>query len=122
MQRVDGRDHRLLGRRPARRIGSAQHGGADLLLRQMRGPAKVATCTPHSYSQPVSAQVRSMTISRSRSESGPRSKQAAGAEFFPGPRAARHDAKQHQRRRAAHDAVELLLDFRRIRRLERRDA
>ena len=31
------------------------------------------TCTPHSYSQALSAQVRSITISRSRKESGPRS-------------------------------------------------
>jgi hypothetical protein len=31
------------------------------------------------------------------------------------------DPEQHQRRRAAHDAVELALDFRDIRRLKRRN-
>ena len=30
MQRVDGCDQRLLGGRPARRVGIASHGGADL--------------------------------------------------------------------------------------------
>ena len=63
-----------------------------------------------------------MTISRSRKESGPLVQQAAAAEFLPGAGMAGHDAKQHQRRRAAHDAVELRLDLRRIRRLQRRDA
>ncbi len=48
--------------------------------------------------------------------------QAAGGKFLPGPRAARDGAKQHERRRAAHDAVELLLDLRGIRRLQRRKA
>jgi hypothetical protein len=48
--------------------------------------------------------------------------QAAGAEFIPGPRVAGDDAKQRQRWRAAHDAVELRLNLRRIRRLKRRDA
>ena len=38
------------------------------------GPAKTATWTPHSYSHLFSAQVRSMTISRSRKGSGPGSK------------------------------------------------
>jgi hypothetical protein len=33
-----------------------------------------------------------------------------------------HDAEQSKWRRAAHDAVELLLDFRCVRRLERPDA
>ena len=48
-----------------------------------------------------------MTISRSRKRERPAIQEAAGAEFFPGAGVAGHDAKQHQRRRAAHDAVEL---------------
>ena len=43
--------------------------------------ANVATCTPHSYSQPVRAQVRSMTISRSRNDSGPRSSRLPARNF-----------------------------------------
>ena len=63
-----------------------------------------------------------MTISRSRKRQRPAVEQAAGAEFLPGARLAGDDAEQHQRRRAAHDAVELLLNLRCIRRLQRRDA
>src|SRR5262249_8697973 len=37
---------------------------------------------PHSYSQPARAQVRSITISRCRSESGPRSKRLPALIFF----------------------------------------
>ena len=48
--------------------------------------------------------------------------ETAGAEFFPGAGMPRHDPEQHQRRRTAHDAVELLLDVGRVRRLQRRNA
>jgi len=48
--------------------------------------------------------------------------QTAGAEFLPGARVRRHHAKQHQRRRAAHDGVKIGLDVFRIGRLERGDA
>ena len=47
--------------------------------------------------------------------------QAAGAELVPGARMARHHPEQRQRRGAAHDAVELRLDLRGIRRDERGD-
>ena len=43
--------------------------------------ANIATCTPHSYSHPVSAQVRSITISRSRIESGPWSSRLPARNF-----------------------------------------
>ena len=59
-----------------------------------------------------------MTISRSRKRQRAAVQQAAGAEFLPGAGVAGHDAKQQQRRRAAHDAVELRLNLRCIRRLQ----
>jgi hypothetical protein len=52
----------------------------------------------------------------------PAVQQAAAAEFLPGAGMAGHDAEQHQWRCAAHDPVELLPDFGRIRRLQRRNA
>ena len=48
--------------------------------------------------------------------------QAAGAKFLPGPRIGGDDAEQGQGRGAAHDAVELTLDFLRVWRRKRRDA
>ena len=48
--------------------------------------------------------------------------QAAGAKLVPGAAVARHHPEQHQRWRAAHDAVELRLDLRGIRRRERGNA
>ncbi|MBN9013760.1 MAG: hypothetical protein J0H25_12170 [Rhizobiales bacterium] len=56
-----------------------------------------------------------------REISNPAIEQAATLEFLPGPRVARDDPKQHQRRSAAHDPIELLLDFNIVRRLKRRD-
>ena len=49
-----------------------------------------------------------MTISRSRKRQRSAVEQAAGAKFLPGAGVAGHHPEQHQRRRAAHDAVELL--------------
>ncbi len=48
--------------------------------------------------------------------------QAAGAELVPGPAVTGHDAEQRERRRAAHDVVELGLNFGGIGWFERRDA
>src|SRR6516162_5496478 len=73
MQRIDGRNHRPLRLRPAWRVDLTKHGGADLIVGETGWSAKAVTCTPHSYSHLFSAQVRSMTISRSLSDSGPRS-------------------------------------------------
>jgi hypothetical protein len=50
----------------------------------------------------------------------PAVQQTAGAEFLPGAWLAGDHAEQHQRRRAPHDPVELLLNLRCIRRLQRR--
>ena len=48
--------------------------------------------------------------------------EAAGAEFAPGARISGDDAKQHQRRRAAHDGIELALNLRGIGPLQRCNA
>jgi len=40
MQRIDSRDQRLIGWRPARGIGAIKHGGADLDVGQMGGLRK----------------------------------------------------------------------------------
>jgi hypothetical protein len=52
----------------------------------------------------------------------PAIQKAAGTEFLPGAGMARHHPEQHQRWRAAHDPVELLLDILIIGWLQRRDA
>ena len=80
---------------------------------------KVATWTPHSYSAPQRAQVRKIISSRLRSEMLPRSSKAPAMKRCSDARIARHRAEQEQRRRAAHQLVEVSLDLRRIRRLDR---
>ena len=69
---------------PGRRPASPPRGGGDLLRVSPTRSAKNATCTPHSYSEPQRAQVRSMTISRSRRRDRAAVEQAA-----------RHHAQEH---------------------------
>ena len=122
MQRIDRRDQGLFGLRPARRVGAAQHRGADLLVGEMRGGRKGRDVdAPFIFAPRQRAGAVDDDLALAQGER-PLVQQAAGAEFLPGPRMAGDDAKQHQRRRAAHDAVELSLDFRLIRRLQRRNA
>src|SRR3954468_8375809 len=122
MQRIDRRYHRLLRFRPAGRISPAMHGGADLFLgelcslserRDMHAPfifTSVERAGAIDDDLALSHRQRSLV------------EHAAGAEFLPGPRLRRHDAEQEQRRRAAHDAIELFLDLWRIGRRQRREA
>ena len=63
-----------------------------------------------------------MTISRSRKESGPLSRRLAARNFSQARAWPATTRNSDQRRRAAHDAVELSLDFRIVRRLQRRNA
>ena len=122
VQRIDRRDQRLLGIRPARCGGFTEYRGADLLVGKMR-------C--HGEGRDMHAPF----IFASRARAGPHDddlslpqreraavEQAAGAKFLPGPWLAGDGAEQQQRRRTAHDAVELLLDLGRVGRLKRRDA
>ncbi len=122
VQRVDRRDQRRFGLRPARRIGVAVDRGANLVPGQARrlgedgdmhaplvfAPVQRAGAVDHDLALP---QAQRTVV-----------EQAAGAEFLPGPRMPGHDAEQHQRRRTAHDAVELGLNLRGIGWRERRDA
>ena len=69
------------GKHGATSAGSDQHAASALSRTVARtcsdvrwaASANAATWTPHSYSQTFRAQVRSITISRSRNDSGPRS-------------------------------------------------
>ena len=122
MQRVDGGDQRLLGLRPAGLGGGAAHGGADLLFRQFRGNRERRDMhAPFVLATRSRAGAVDDDLALPQGER-PAIQQAAGAEFFPGAGIAGHDAKQHQRRGAAHDAVELLGNLGCIGRLQRRDA
>jgi hypothetical protein len=121
VQRIDGCDQRLLGGRPARRVGLAEHRGADLFVGQVRGSGK--RCDMHApfvlaFGQRAGAIDDDFALAQRQRAAV---EQAAGAELLPGARAAGQHPEQRQRRRAAHDAVELQLDLRRVRRLERRD-
>ena len=122
MQRVDRRDQGLLGRGPARRIGFAEHGGADLLVGQLCGRREGRDMhAPFIFASGARAGAVDDDFALAQAER-PLVEQAAGAEFLPGPGVAGDDPEQGQRRLAAHDAVELPLDFRLIRRLKRRNA
>ena len=122
MQRIDGCDQDLLGGRPARRVGGAKHRGADLFVGQVRGGGKCRDMhAPFIFASGQRAGAVDHDLALTQGERTAVQK-AAGAEFLPGPRIGGYDAKQGQRRRAAHDPVELLLDLRRIRRLQRRNA
>ena len=121
MQRVSGRNQDLFGLRPTRRSGAAAHRGAHLLLAKLRGLRKGHDMhAPFVLATVQRAGAVDDDLALPQGER-PAVEQAAGAEFFPGARLARHDAEQHQRRRAAHDAVELFLDIRCIRRRQRRN-
>ncbi len=122
VQRIDGRDQRLFGRRPARSVGIFAHGGADLFVGQMRGFGEGRDMhAPFVLAAGSRAGAVDDDLAFPQGER-PAVEQAAGAEFLPGAGIAGHHAEQHQRRRAAHDAVEMRLNLRCIRRLQRRDA
>ena len=122
MQRIDGRDHRLLGRRPARRIRRPLHRGADLLVGEMCGGGEGRDVhAPFIFARVQRAGAVDHDLALPQGERSA-IQETAGAEFLPGPRMPRHHPEQHQRRRAAHDAVELLLNAGRVRRIERCDA
>ena len=122
MQRIDGRNQRPFSRGPARRIGAAKHRGADLLLGQMRRFREGRDMhAPFVLALRQGAGAVDDDLALPQGERTP-IEQAAGAEFLPGARIARHDAEQQQRRRAAHDPVELPGNLLFIRRLKRRDA
>ena len=118
MQRIDCRDKRLLGYRPARRIGAIQHRGADLRIGEI---CRLRECSDMHAPFILASGQRAGAVDHDLAfAQGQRTaiQQAAGAEFLPGPRVGGDDAEQRQRRRTAHDAVELLLDFVRVRRLQ----
>ena len=119
MQRVDGRDQRLLGFRPAGGVGIAQHGGADLFVGQMRGRREGRDMhAPFIFAAGARAGAVDDDLALAQATSGPRSSRLPARNFSQARGMAGHDAEQQQRRRAAHDAVELRLDLGRIRRLQ----
>ncbi len=70
MQSIGGLDEQPVPLITPAGIGRVAMGqGSDLLAGQAARPAKNAMCTPHSYSHRHLAHVRSMMISRWRSES-----------------------------------------------------
>ena len=89
MQRVDRRDQRLLGRRPAGVGGFAEHGGADLFVGQVRGFREGRDMdAPFIFAAGSRAGAVDDDLALAQAER-PAVEQAAGAEFLPGARRGR---------------------------------
>src|SRR3954463_8973698 len=83
VQRVDGRDQRLLGLRPASVRGGAAHGGADLFISQFRGGRKRRDMhTPFVLASRSRAGAVDDDLALPQGER-PAIQEAAGAEFLP---------------------------------------
>jgi hypothetical protein len=122
MQRVGRCDQCLLGCGPAGIRRFAQHGGADLFISEAGcGGEGRDMDAPFIFASGARAGAVDDDFALAQAQRAA-VEQAAGAEFLPGARAHGDGAEQEQWRRATHDAVELLLDFRRVWRIERRKA